>query len=66
MNKVSTIGLDLAKEVFQVHGADAAGAVVFRKRLRRMSLFETIASTSIHIDADLRNPERVRHPEEYY
>ena len=30
MNKVSTIGLDLAKEVFQVHGADAAGAVVFR------------------------------------
>lgn len=32
---VSTIGLDLAKNVFQVHGADAAGAVVFRKQLRR-------------------------------
>lgn len=33
--QVSTIGLDLAKRVFQVHGVDAAGAVVERKRLRR-------------------------------
>jgi transposase len=33
--EISTIGLDLAKNVFQAHGADAAGAVVFRKRLRR-------------------------------
>ena len=33
--EVSTIGLDLAKHVFQAHGADASGAVVFRKRLRR-------------------------------
>src|SRR5215207_416258 len=35
LGQVSTIGLDLAKSVFQVHGADASGAVVFRKRLRR-------------------------------
>jgi hypothetical protein len=35
MGQVSTIGLDLAKSVFQVHGADASGAVVVRKRLRR-------------------------------
>jgi transposase len=35
MGKVSTIGLDLAKNVFQVHGADAFGAVLFRKKLRR-------------------------------
>jgi len=35
MGEVSTIGLDLAKNVFQVHGADASGAVVFRKKLRR-------------------------------
>ncbi|WP_375779354.1 transposase [Bradyrhizobium sp. ma5] len=33
--EVSTIGLDLAKNVFQVHGADAAGATVLRERLRR-------------------------------
>lgn len=35
MNEISTIGLDLAKNVFQAHGADATGAVVFRKQLRR-------------------------------
>ena len=35
MNEVSTIGLDLAKNVFQVHGADASGRVVIRKQLRR-------------------------------
>jgi transposase len=35
MGEVSTIGVDLAKNVFQVHGADASGAVLFRKKLRR-------------------------------
>jgi transposase len=35
MGEVSTIGMDLAKNVFQVHGADASGAVLFRKKLRR-------------------------------
>ena len=43
MSKVSTIGLDLAKNVFQVHGADVAGAVVFRKRLRRPSVLQFFA-----------------------
>jgi transposase len=33
--QVTTIGLDLAKHVFQVHGVDAAGDVVLRRRLRR-------------------------------
>ena len=32
---VTTIGLDLAKNVFQVHGADAKGHVTFKKRLAR-------------------------------
>jgi hypothetical protein len=35
VGEVTTIGLDLAKSVFQAHGADARGAVVFRKKLRR-------------------------------
>ncbi len=35
MSEVSVNGLDLAKHVFQVHGADAAGRVVIRKQLRR-------------------------------
>ena len=33
--KVTTIGVDLAKSVFQVHGVDARGHVVVRKQLRR-------------------------------
>ena len=35
MDEVTTIGLDLAKQVFQVHGVDAKGATVLRKQLRR-------------------------------
>lgn len=34
MNRI-TIGLGLAKQVFQVHGVDEAGKVVARRRLRR-------------------------------
>ena len=35
MGEVTTIGLDLAKHVFQAHGVDAEGATVVRKQLRR-------------------------------
>jgi transposase len=35
MKEVSTIGLDIAKNVFQVHGVDGGGAVVIRRALRR-------------------------------
>ena len=35
MNEVITIGVDLAKNVFQVHGVDAEGTVVVRRQLRR-------------------------------
>ena len=35
MNEITTVGLDLAKHVFQVHGVDAAWATVLRKQLRR-------------------------------
>ena len=35
MNEIITIGLDLAKNVFQVHGVDAEGGVVVRRQLRR-------------------------------
>ncbi len=33
--EITTIGLDLAKSIFQVHGIDAEGKVVVRKALRR-------------------------------
>ena len=38
MGEITTVGLDLAKHVFQVHGVDAAGATVLRKQLRRGQL----------------------------
>src|SRR3954462_12234125 len=44
MNQVSTVGLDLAKHVFQLHGADSAGAVVFRKKPRRGQLLAFLAT----------------------
>jgi transposase len=36
--QVTTIGLDLAKHVFQVHGVDASGAIVLRRRIRRSEM----------------------------
>src|SRR5215218_1796512 len=44
MNQVSTVGLDLAKHIFQLHGADSAGAVVFRKKRRRGELLAFLAT----------------------
>ncbi len=35
MQAVTTIGLDIAKSVFQVHGIDAEGQVIIRRQLRR-------------------------------
>ncbi len=35
MEQISTIGLDLAKNVFQVHGIDETGGSVVRRQLRR-------------------------------
>lgn len=36
MKEVTIIGVDLAKNVFQVHGAAADGSVIFRKKLTRV------------------------------
>jgi transposase len=40
MTEVSTIGVDLAKNVFQLHGVDAAGRPVLRRQLRRSQMLE--------------------------
>ena len=37
---VCTIGLDIAKRVFRVHGVDEAGAVVLRRQLRRSEVLK--------------------------
>jgi len=41
--EITTIGLDLAKSVFQLHAVDTDGAVVWRKKLRRSTLLEELA-----------------------
>ena len=45
MQVVTTVGLDIAKSVFQVHGVDAAGQVVIRRQLKRryvLAFFEKL------------------------
>ncbi len=41
--QLATIGLDLAKNVFQVHGVEAEGRVVVRRRLRRAEVIRFFA-----------------------
>lgn len=51
---ITTIGIDLAKTVFQVHGVDAAGGVVIKKKLRRSEVkpfFEGIPPCLIGLEA---------------
>jgi transposase len=52
--QITTIGLDIAKNVFQVHGIDATEKVVVRKQLRRsqvMTFFEALSPCLIGIEA---------------
>jgi transposase len=52
--QVSTIGLDLAKHWFQVHGVDASGAVAVRRKLRRsevLSFFQSLQPCLVGIEA---------------
>ena len=42
--QITTIGLDIAKNVFQVHGIDAAERVVVRKQLRRGQVMKFFAA----------------------
>ena len=44
MEEVTTIGLDIAKQIFHAHGADASGAPVFSRRITRAKLIPFFAS----------------------
>lgn len=44
--EITTLGIDLAKSVFQLHGVDATGQVVLRKRLRRNQVLDFMAALS--------------------
>src|SRR6202795_1547726 len=52
--QISTIGIDLAKNVFQIHGVDTAGKVVITRKLRRsqvLPLFERLPRCLIGMEA---------------
>jgi len=54
MQTISTIGLDIAKSVFQVHGVDAAGQVIVRRQLKRrqvLTFFRKLPPCLIGIEA---------------
>jgi transposase len=54
MQRIATIGLDIAKSVFQVHGVDAAGQVVVRRQLKRrqvLAFFQKLPPCLIGIEA---------------
>jgi transposase len=54
MQTITTIGLDIAKSVFQVHGVDAVGNVVIRRQLKRRSVlafFEKLPRCLVGIEA---------------
>src|ERR1700741_2329350 len=54
MQMVTTIGLDIAKSVFQVHGIDAAGQVVIRRQLKRryvLAFFQELPPCLVGIEA---------------
>jgi transposase len=54
MQSISTIGLDIAKSVFQVHGVDAAGQVVLRRQLKRqhvLAFFQKLPPCLVGIEA---------------
>jgi transposase len=54
MQTVTTIGLDIAKSVFQVHGIDAEGKVVLRRQLKRryvLAFFQKVSPCLVGIEA---------------
>src|SRR5260370_33990426 len=54
MQTITTIGLDIAKSVFQVHGVDADGNVVVRRQLKRryvLAFFQKLPSCLVGIEA---------------
>jgi transposase len=54
MQTVTTIGLDIAKSVFQVHGTDAEGKVLIRRKLKRryvLAFFQKLQPCLVGIEA---------------
>ena len=59
MQAITTVGLNIAKSVFQVHGVDAAGQVVTRRQLKRryvLTFFQKPPPCLVGIEARLVTP----------
>ena len=57
MQTITTIGLDIAKSVFQVHGVDAEGNVIIRRQLKRryvLLFFQKLPSCLVGINLCLK------------
>jgi transposase len=66
MQTITTIGLDIAKSVFQVHGVDAAGEVVIRRQLKRshvLAFFQKLPPCLVGIEACASSHHWSRGPE---
>jgi len=54
MQTITTIGFDIAKSVFQVHGVDSAGEVAIRRQLKRryvLAFFQKLSPCLVGIEA---------------
>ena len=63
MNEIITIGIDIAKNVFQVHGIDATGEVVVRRQLRRrqvLAFFTKLSACLVGMEACATSHHRAR------
>jgi hypothetical protein len=61
VEQITTVGIDLAKNVFSVHGVDAAGKTVLRRTVPRLSACTariSVASASFWRSRSLRSRER--------
>ena len=66
MQTVTTIGLDIAKSVFQIHGVDAAGNVIVRRKLKRryvLPFFQRLSPCLIGIEACASSHHWSREPQ---
>ena len=57
MQTITTIGLDIAKSVFQVHGVDAGGQVIVRRQLKRRYVLTMAAEAFEGTITDLYMPK---------
>jgi len=59
MQAVTTIGFDIAKSVFQVHGVDSVGQVIIRRQLKRRQVMRFSRSCRRAWSASRRAPHRI-------